>query len=418
MPGTDPIHSQRSTAITSLYLLVTILTLIGVALGRLPWVRMNRATIALVGATALVAMGAISLADAYASVDGDTIAVLLAMMIVNANLRIAGFFGIVADWLLHRARGQRTLLLLLMVVAGLLSALFLNDTIVLVMTPLVLEVVLVFRVNPIPYLMGLATAANIGSVGAITGNPQNILIGASSGIPFAEFSAALMPVALGGLLLGWLVICAVYRRDLQPALSAEAPPLRPRVHRPLLRKGILAVFVLVVLLLVGVPIALAALVGASLLLVTRRLRPERVFREIDWSLLVFFAGLFVVTGAIELQWGEELFGVVLPLADAGTAALTGVAAVLSNLVSNVPAVLLFLPFVNQLGDPEHVWLTLAMATTLAGNLTLLGSVANLIVAESAARRNVRLSFGEYLKAGIPVTLLTLALGVLWLSQVR
>lgn len=379
---------------------------------------MNRATIALVGATALVAMGSISLEDAYASVDGDTIAVLLAMMIVNANLRIAGFFGIVADWLLHRARGQRTLLLLLMVVAGLLSALFLNDTIVLVMTPLVLEVVLAFRVNPIPYLMGLATAANIGSVGAITGNPQNILIGASSGIPFVEFSAALMPVALGGLVVGWLVICLVYRDDMRTALSVAAPPLRPRVHRPLLRKGILAVIVLVILLLAGVPIALAALAGASLLLITRRLRPERVFREIDWSLLVFFAGLFVVTGAIEAQWGEELFKTVLPLADAGTAALTGVAVVLSNLVSNVPAVLLFLPFVDQLGNPEHVWLTLAVATTLAGNLTLLGSVANLIVAESAARHNVRLSFAEYLKAGVPVTLLTLALGVLWLSWLR
>ncbi len=377
---------------------------------------MNRATIALVGATALVAIGAISLEAAYESVDGDTIVVLLAMMIVNANLRIAGFFGLVADWLLHRARSQRVLLFLLMIVSGLLSALFLNDTIVLVMTPLVLEVVLAFRVNPIPYLMGLAMAANIGSVGAITGNPQNILIGATSEISFVRFSAELMPVALGGLLLAWVVIGTVYRRDLATPLVTEAPPLQPRVYQPLLRKGLVAIMVLVVLLLAGVPIALSALIAAALLLVTRRLRPERVFREIDWSLLVFFAGLFVVTGAIESSgWGDAIFALMLPVAEGGVASLTVVSAVLSNLVSNVPAVLLFLPFVDQMADPERVWLTLAMATTLAGNLTLLGSVANLIVAESAARQQVRLSFVEYLKAGVPVTVLTLLLGVIWLS---
>jgi len=167
-----------------------------------------------------------------------------------------------------------------------------------------------------------------------------------------------------------------------------------------------------------VALPLAALLAASLLLVTRRLKPERVFREVDWSLLVFFAALFVVTAALEpLGVTGALFELARPLLAGGVPGLAAAGAVLSNLVSNVPAVLLLRPMVPHLPDPEHAWLVLAMGTTLAGNLTLLGSVANLIVAELARGRGVRISFGEYLKAGVPITLLTLAWGVAWLSWV-
>lgn len=396
---------------------VVALTIIGVAAGRYPLLRMNRATIALVGATALVALGAMSLEEAYASLDLDTLVLLLAMMILNANLRISGFFGIVGRWISNRARSARMLLGLLMLAPGLLSALFLNDTIVVMFTPLVLEITASLRLNPIPYLIGLATAANIGSVAAITGNPQNMLIGVASGIPFVTFSAYLLPVALVGLCLAWLVITGMYRSDLRAYLSAQTE-VRVRVYRPLLWKSLAAVSGLVVALLAGVHIPLAALGAAAFLLITRRLKPERVFREIDWGLLVFFAGLFVVTGALEMTGlSNRLFAAMLPVAESGIPALTGVATVLSNLISNVPAVLLFRPFVPHFTDPEQTWLTLAMATTLAGNLTLLGSVANLIVAETASRRGVHLSFKEYLKAGLPITLLTLAAGVVWLLLV-
>jgi len=396
---------------------VVALTIIGVAAGRYPLLRMNRATIALVGATALVALGAMSLEEAYASLDLDTLVLLLAMMILNANLRISGFFGIVGRWISNRARSARMLLGLLMLAPGLLSALFLNDTIVVMFTPLVLEITASLRLNPIPYLIGLATAANIGSVAAITGNPQNMLIGVASGIPFVTFSAYLLPVALVGLCLAWLVITGMYRSDLRAYLSAQTE-VRVRVYRPLLWKSLAAVSGLVVALLAGVHIPLAALGAAAFLLITRRLKPERVFREIDWGLLVFFAGLFVVTGALETTGlSNRLFAAMLPVAEGGIPALTGVATVLSNLISNVPAVLLFRPFVPHFTDPQQTWLTLAMATTLAGNLTLLGSVANLIVAETASRRGVHLSFKEYLKAGLPITLLTLAAGVVWLLLV-
>ncbi|MDI1249825.1 MAG: anion transporter [Lacunisphaera sp.] len=391
-------------------------TLVGVAVGRYPWLRMNRATIALVGAALLIALGFIPLEAAYRAVDWNTILLLLAMMILNVNLRVAGFFHLVTSKVVHHARTPRRLLAFIVLVGGVLSAVFLNDTIALMMTPLVLDVALALRRNPLPYLVALVTAANVGSVATIMGNPQNMLVGLSSGISFTQFFLALAPVAVLGLGVIWAVIVVVYRAEFRPAVFATNYTLPGRSYRPLLRKSMLATGLMVAAMFAGVPIPLAALLAASLLLITRRLKPERVFREIDWGLLVFFAALFVVTGAIETTgWGDKLFAVLRPWADGGPARLTAVAVVLSNIVSNVPAVMLFRPVVPTLTDPHSAWLTLAMATTLAGNLTLLGSVANLIVAEIARHRGVRLSFVEYLKAGTPIAGLTLLLGIGWLA---
>jgi Na+/H+ antiporter NhaD/arsenite permease-like protein len=392
------------------------LTIIGVAVGRYPFLRMNRATIALTGGTVLIVIGALSLEEAYAAIDLDTLTLLFAMMILNTNLRRAGFFGLVANWVIHWATSPRQLLALVIVASGVLSAIFLNDTIVLVFTPLVLEICRLLGQPPIPYLMALTTATNIGSVATITGNPQNMIIGIASGIPFVQFTGELAPVALGGMVVIWLIIVLVYRQAFWGTAFAKPPAVAVETTPPLLRKALIATGLMIVAFVLGFPIPLAALAAASLLLITRRVEPESVFREVDWSLLVFFAGLFIVTGALEtLGVSEQLFALARPLAEQGVAALTVVAAVLSNLISNVPAVLLFRPFVPQFSAPTQTWLTLAMATTLAGNLTLLGSVANLIVAESAKRQGVQLTFGEYLKTGVLITLLSLTIGVCWLS---
>lgn len=400
-------------------LVVVLATLVGVAVGRYPWLRMNRATISLVGATLVVALGVLPLSAAFASVDLDTLALLLGMMVLNTNLRLAGFFALVGRWVSVTARTPRQLLALVVLAGGGLSAVFLNDTMALMLTPLVVEIAAAGGRRPVPYLVALAAAVNVGSVATLVGNPQNMLIGTASGISFLRFSAALAPVAAVGLAIVWAVIALVYRRDFgRDAMTPhEAPPAR--VYRPLLRKCLWASLLLIAAILAGVPLPLAALLAASLLLVTRRLKPERVFREVDWSLLVFFASLFVVTAALEpLGVTAALFALARPLLAgelaAGVPGLAAAGAVLSNLVSNVPAVLLLRPLVPRLPDPEHAWLVLAMGTTLAGNLTLLGSVANLIVAELARGRGVRVSFGEYLKAGVPITLLTLAWGVAWL----
>ena len=396
---------------------LSVLTLVGVAVGRYPALKMNRATIALVGATLLIAVGSLTLEQAYRAVDWNTILLLFGMMVLNVNLRLAGFFQYVTATVVVWARTPRRLLALIIGVSGLFSAVFLNDTIVLVFTPLVLDLTASLRRNPLPYLVGLVTAANIGSVATITGNPQNMLVGLSSGIGFVDFTLALAPIAVVGLAVAWAVLVVVYRGEFRAELLGAAGPITGVIDRRLLRKSLVATAVMIGGLLAGMPVPLAAALAAAVLLVTRRTEPERVFQEIDWSLLVFFCGLFVVTGAIEVSGlGERLFAWLRPLADGGALPLTGVSLVLSNLVSNVPAVMLFRPLVPTLADPQTAWLTLAMATTLAGNLTLLGSVANLIVAELARKRGVNLSFTEYLKAGTLIAVLTLGLGVLWLSR--
>lgn len=401
---------QTATAI------IVACTLVGVAVGRWPWLRMNRATIALVGATALIAIDAIPLESAYLAIDWNTIVLLFAMMVLNVNLRIAGFFHLIASQVVRLARSPRRLLALVIVVSGVLSAIFLNDTIALMLTPLVLDLTFTLRRNPLPYLVALVTAANVGSVATITGNPQNMLVGIASGLSFVQFTAALAPVALAGLGVIWLVMVLVYRKEFAPAVLTSEATLSPQEYRPLLRKAMVATALMLVGFVAGAPIPLAALAAAALLLMSRRRDPEQSFEGIDWGLLVFFAALFVVTGAIETTGlGAGLFAWLRPWADGGPAKLTAVSLVLSNLVSNVPAVMLFRPVVPTLADPETAWLTLAMATTLAGNLTLLGSVANLIVAEIARRRGVHLSFVEYLKAGTPIALVSLVLGVLWLA---
>ena len=397
---------------------LVVVTLIGVAIGRYPWLKMNRATIALVGATLLIALGALTLDEAYRAVDWNTILLLFGMMVLNVNLRTSGFFHLVTAQVLVRARTPRRLLALLVVVSGVLSAIFLNDTIVLVFTTIVLDIVLALRRNPLPYLVGLVTAANIGSVATITGNPQNMLVGIASGISYVDFTRALGPVALLGLGCIWVVLVLVYPREFTTEpLAASQPEVPPPNYRRL-RKSLIATILLLAALIFGVPAPLAAGLAAALLLVSRRLDPDKVFHEIDWSLLVFFCGLFVVTGAIEHSGiGERLFALIRPYADRGPAALTAISVVLSNLVSNVPAVMLFRPVVPTLIDPQSAWLTLAMATTLAGNLTLLGSVANLIVAEIAQKRGVHFSFTEYLKAGTPIAILSLLLGIGWMTLV-
>jgi Na+/H+ antiporter NhaD/arsenite permease-like protein len=404
------------TTLQILTAVVVTATLIGVAIGRWPWLKMNRATIALVGGTVLIALGVIPLEEAFRAVDWNTIVLLFAMMVLNVNLRIAGFFHRVTSHVAKLARTPRRLLALITVVSGVLSAVFLNDTIALMMTPMVLELALALRRNPLPYLVALVTAANVGSVAAITGNPQNMLVGMSSGISFLSFTLALAPVAIAGLAVIWLVVSLVYPREFKSEKLIGDLALPGEEDPRLLRKAMLATGLMLVALVLGAPIPLAALGAAALLLISQRREPERVFQEIDWGLLVFFASLFVVTGAIETSGlGEGLFAFMRPWADGGVAKLTVVSVVLSNLVSNVPAVMLFRPVVPTLATPETAWLTLAMATTLAGNLTLLGSVANLIVAEIARRRGVHLSFVEYLKAGAPIAIITLAVGVWWLS---
>ena len=404
---------------STLALPLVVLTFIGVAAGAFPGLKMNRATIALVGAVALVALQVMPPSAALKAIDPNTLLLLFAMMIVSAHLRLAGFFDWIGQLLAKHTRSPRLLLAWIIVAGGLFAALFLNDTVVIALTPLVLDLTDRLDRDPLPYLMGLAVAANIGSTATITGNPQNILIGQSSHIPFTDFLFTLGPVALIGLVIAWAIIMYVYRGEFNRPWPDGQLVVTERIDYQQLRKCLILIAVMLVAFLVGAPIALAAIIAAASLLVTRRTEPEAVFAQVDWPLLVFFSGLFVVTGVLDYtHLTDRLFALAEPAIRNGVVPLALIAAGLSNLISNVPAVLLFRSAIPHLADPRRAWLTLAMASTLAGNLTLLGSVANLIVAETARARGVKLSFREYLRAGVPITLATLATGILWLSLVR
>jgi len=279
----------------------------------------------------------------------------------------------------------------------------------------VLNITIILKRNPIPYLMALATAANVGSAATIIGNPQNILIGIASKIPFTDFALALAPVSIVGMVIIWMVISFIYKKEFKKTTFEKLPAEKIRLLRPLLYKSVAAAIIMLGSFILGFSMPVAALGAASLLLITRRVKPERVFREIDWSLLVFFIGLFIVTKTLDyIGVSQILKGFITLNTGNEIVDLTIISVILSNLISNVPAVLVLRPVVETFVNPQMAWLTMAMATTFAGNLTLLGSVANLIVAESAKKGGVKLTFAEYLKAGIPITILTTIFGVLFL----
>ena len=318
----------------------------------------------------------------------------------------------------RRARTPVGLAAMIIVAAGVLSALFVNDVVCLVMAPIVVQIVRQLRLPPAPYLIALATAANVGSVATLTGNPQNMLIGSFSGISYRAFLLREAPVAMLGLAVVFAVIWLRYRHVLPPTLQPAGLDSRFPAHYPLMVKTMLTVGVMLVAFLAGVPIALVAIAGAAYALLTRRVRPEKVYREIDWELLVLFVGLFVVIGGVEVSGlADQILGWAGTLGLYRPAVLTAVTAVLSNLVSNVPAVLLFKPVIPTFGEPTRAWLILAMASTLAGNLTILGSVANLIVVEEGRDAGIAIGCVEYAKVGAPVTVITLVIGWLILSVV-
>ncbi len=411
------------------------LTYIALAFGRVPGLRIDRAGIALVGATLMLVTGMLSFDQAIGpdAIDYKTIALLFGMMVVVGFLRLSGllrgFFGATLD----RIRSPRCLLAVTIVISGVLSAFLINDIVCLALTPLVLHLARRLRFDPVPHLIALATAANIGSTGTITGNPQNIYIGSHSGIPYLRFAAHLMPVAALGLVLDFVVIALVYRRRLAMPDSPEgasnnslslddvqAEHSQDRFQVLRWKSGIVAL-VAVGLFFTGLPLELVAL-GAAAVLLLSRIKPQQIHRQVDWSLLVMFIGLFIVVHAFQLRvvsrWDIEHWDGMLSRRPVGL--LSVVAASLSNLVSNVPAVLLMEPALKAIPavGRETAWLALAMSSTLAGNLTVLGSVANLIVLENGDREGVRVSFWEYGKVGVPLTILTLVLGIAWLEFVH
>jgi Na+/H+ antiporter NhaD/arsenite permease-like protein len=395
---------------------VFAMTYLVVAIGRLPGFRLDRAGAALVGASLIVAAGALPLEEVPKAIDFDTIVLLLGVMIVVANLRISGFFRLANGWVVTRARYPIVLLAAIVLVSGILSAFLVNDTVCLVLTPLVLDLVTRLRRNPVPYLLAVAMASNTGSTATITGNPQNIIIGSLSHIPYGTFATALSPIAAIGLVLTIGLIAIVYRSEFWTGRRLRGEPEPANPNWPIVVKSVAVSLAMIAAFFAGVPPAEAAIVAGAVLLLTRRIKSEKVYAEIDWTLLLMFAGLFVVVAGLEKSvLSPKVIGAVGHLHLERVPVLSGITAILSNIVSNVPAVLVLKPFIAQLQYQQQAWLTIAMASTLAGNFTLVGSVANLIVVQRARAQNVEIGFWEYFKVGAPLTVLTIAIGVLWLE---
>lgn len=397
---------------------ILALTYVGVAVTRLPRVNVDRPSAAFTGAVLMVLLGVLSFDAAMQEIDFHIIGLLLGMMLLVAVLKQAGFFTYLASRLLSIGTSPVRLMVIVVVATGVLSALLVNDAVVLMFTPVVVQACRSMRVNPVPYLIAEAMASNIGSTATMVGNPQNMLIGTKSGVSFGYFFLVLAPVAMASLAALVLVIWLFYRREFRNGFDADLTLLRGQAQvRPFVLRR--ALFILVPTIIafflsstLGVSISVIALTAGAAVLLVARVRPADVMRDVDWVLLLFFVGLFVVIG------GARQAGVLDVILDnvtitpdlKGMVVLHMVSTVVSQLVSNVPLTMLVVPIIEQVPG-KLLWISLASGATLGGNMTIIGAVANLIVAEVAFRDGVSVPFRQFLSIGVVVTALTLALSI-------
>jgi Na+/H+ antiporter NhaD/arsenite permease-like protein len=401
---------------------IFLLTYILVALGENSPRKLDRPTATLLGAVLMVATGALSRAEARVAIDMSTLAVLFGLMLLLTILLQSGVPSWLAFKAIGRCRSPRSLLALVVFTAGFGSALMLNDTVCLLGTPLLLEMTAQAGLPAAPYLLALATSANIGSVMTLAGNPQNIIIGHASGWSWSGFALRMAPVGCICLVANWLVLALLFHRRLAPMCFTEAAHMPPtvQVHPRLALKSVLVFAGLIIAFLWGLPMDFAAVAAGTLLLVISNRPPREALTRVDWTLLLFFAGLFIVVqGFLKADSALllHLKGWLAPLSDhlgwRNLGILSGVIIAGSNVFSNVPLVLIVKHWVAYLAHPDFCWLLLSLTSTLAGNLTLFGSVANLIVAQGAQKRSP-LKFRDFFWVGLPVTIVTTALGVLML----
>jgi Na+/H+ antiporter NhaD/arsenite permease-like protein len=397
-------------------LIVTLfaLTYVGMALGRVPGSRIDRTGIAMIAAVVLVAIGAVPAAEVAGAIHFPTLLLLAGLMILSARMGAAGFYDAAAAWIARQAGRPLRLLALTIAIGGGLSAFLVNDIVVFAMTPLLCAGLAARRLDARPFLFGLAAASNAGSAATLIGNPQNIMIGQIGGLGFWSYFAAAIVPALLGLAISFACIAWFWRGSFQ-ADAAAAPVAAPRFDRQATGLCSLALVILLALFTTPLPREISALLVAACLIVSRKFVTRQLLDEIDLPLLILFAGLFVVNDAFARTGFAEQ--AMRALDGAGllpdrVSLLAPLALVLSNTIGNVPAVVMILKVWHAI--PEGTLVGLAILSTLAGNLFLVGSLANLIVAERAAVQGVRLSFRDHARAGVPITALSMLTAGLWL----
>ena len=396
-------------------LLIFALTYIIISAQKMKWHRLDRPSGALFGAVLMVLCGVMTLDEAYRCIDFNTILLLLGMMILIAYLKIANCFKYLSYLLISHARSPFLLLCFVVFSSGILSALFVNDTVCLMFTPLLILALSRTKLNPVPYLIALATSSNIGSVVTLTGNPQNMLVGIFSKIPYLTFTWRLLPIGILSLCTNTLIIYGLFRKDvgferLNP-IALEKPPL----DLMLTVKSLGVLFLIFLGFVFTGNLPLSAITGSLALTIISGIKPRDALEKVDWTLLVFFSGLFIVVGgvnkagvltlvynAVEPYLGKTASGQIVNFSIFSVIA--------SNLVSNVPFVLVSVAWIDKFIDTNTLWYVLAMSSTFAGNLTIMGSVANMIVMELSKER-VHVGFWDFFKVGFITTVVSTGIGI-------
>lgn len=396
--------------------LIFIITYTGIIFTRLPGINIDRPSAAFFGAVAMVVFKVLSPEEAIKAIDFNTICLLIGMMVIISVLEMDGFFALVANRTISLAENERKLLFIIIFTTGISSAFLVNDAVVLLYTPVVISICRKSGINPLPYLIAEILASNTGSAMTITGNPQNMLVGISSGIPYGKFLLHLMPVSFAGMIIIYFVIKFLYPDNFteNKTIMADAGEYSYNFNS---MKFSLPIFGIVILMFftsawIGFSIPVISLAGASLILVFGRIKPSVIIKNIDWVLILFFSSLFIVVKGIEKTGLIQniLQGRVISSDLHGISLIHMLSLVLSQVVSNVPLTVLMIPVLKNSAS-GIIWLSLSSAATLAGNATIIGAMANIIVVESAEKHNIQISFFEFLKAGFIVTVLTLLLSV-------
>ena len=396
---------------------IFLITYTGIIFTRLPGMNIDRPSAAFFGAVAMVVTGVVGFSEAIGAIDFNTIGLLLGMMIIITTLQMDGFFALIATKTIGWSATRGRLLSVIIWITGISSAFLVNDAVVLLFTPVIISICRKGGLNPLPYLVAEILASNIGSAMTITGNPQNMLIGINSGLTYGEFLLRLLPVSIAGMALTGPVIRLIY-----PAEFRGNKPISVKTgdfgYQMSAMGYSIPIFVLVIVLfftgkLTGISIPMIALTGASLMMLLAREKPSEIIKRVDWVLLLFFSTLFIVVHGLEATGitGWVLSRFHLTENTDGLFFIHGISLIVSQIVSNVPFTVLMLPMMKT-ANSDILWLALASASTLAGNATIIGAMANLIVIESAGKEKIHITFRNFLKPGIIVTLLTFVVSFL------
>ncbi len=407
---------------TTIAAVVLCLTYIGVAFTRLPHINIDRPSAAFTGGVLMIALGILTFDEAIEAIDFNTLGLLLGMMALASALKVTGLLELLAVKSIAFARTPGRLLSLVVIATAVASALLVNDAVVLFFTPVIIQACRMRQVDPVPYLIAEVMAANIGSTATIIGNPQNMLIGITSGISFARFTAYLLPVAIVSIFFLIVIIRYIFRHTFRQGFpQLPDSPLGAQRYDPQAVKRLIPILILTVLafflssvLDIGLP--LIALCCAAVVLLAGRTKPSTVIREIDWVLLLFFAGLFIVIEGAHKTGLFDVFieDITFKPSVSGIVLVSLVSTAISQMVSNVPLTMLLLPVLRNV--PGHVlWISLAAGSTLGGNLTIIGAIANIIVVESAAKEGIHIGFMSFLKVGALVTAATVGVSILILA---